>query len=359
MEQIPVPQSQEAQSEGTQSQGVRTGFVEVPAVDYQAEVVALRDIGDGYGRLADIAGWLARVLRTDATALEDAAGLETAVALEDTVAVVVAADHGVAAADVDPPGTSTIDLLGALRVGNGPTATLAARTGVRLRVEDIGSESGGTIRAGSGRIDRDDAMSADETRAAIDAGRTIADQEADRGTAIVLLGAIGAGSSVAVAAIAAVLTGAEPIAVVGRDGLDAAVWMRRTSAVRDAMRRGTPHRNDPIALLQHIGGLDIACAAGLLAQAAIRRTPVVIDGALGAVAGLLAAQLAPGSPPWWAAAASVTEPAQALTLAQLGIEPILDLGLSAGDGTGALVALDVLRAARDLTRASGFHRSTP
>jgi nicotinate-nucleotide--dimethylbenzimidazole phosphoribosyltransferase len=326
----------------------QSGFGEVPAVDYQAEVVALRDIGDGYGRLATVAGWLARVLRPDTAALDDA------------VAVVLAADHGIAAADVDPPGASTADLLAALRLGTGPVATLAARSGVRLRIEDLGSETAGTIRAGSGRIDREDALSLVQTRAALDAGRAIADEEADRGTAIVLLGAIGAGDSVAVAAIAAVLTGAEPIAVVGRSGLDAALWMRRTSAVRDAMRRGTPHRNDPIALLQHVGGADLACAAGLLAQAAVRRTPVVIDGALGAVAGLLAAQLAPSSPQWWAAAASVAEPAQALTLAQVGIEPILDLDLAAGDALGALIALDVLRAARDLsTSSTALHRVAP
>lgn len=309
-------------------------FTPVPAADISAGEVVRSGLGAGYGRLADIASWLARVRPR---------GYHS---LERVVIVVVAVDHGIAAADVDPPGPATAELLGALRAGSGPVAALAARAGARVRIEEPAADQ----PVPRPRVDRADAMSAEQTRAAIAVGATIADQEADGGVELLLLGSIGAGSAIPVAALAGLLTGSEPVAVVGRDGVDTGVWMRRTAAVRDAMHRGAPFRDDPVALLQHIGGADLACCAGLLAQAAVRRTPVLIDGDLAAVAGLLAAQLAPGAPAWWAAGSTSRQPPQQLALGALGIEPMLDLGLPSADGTGALIALDVIRATLALTR---------
>src|SRR5699024_10485100 len=97
---------------------------------------------------------------------------------------------------------------------------------------------------------------------------------------------------------------------VGRgSGIDDRTWMRKTRAVRDALRRTSTHRNDPLALLRVAGGADLAAVTGFLAQAAVRRTPALLDGLTSTAAGLLAERLAPGARAWWHSAQATSEPA--------------------------------------------------
>jgi nicotinate-nucleotide--dimethylbenzimidazole phosphoribosyltransferase len=138
-------------------------------------------------------------------------------------------------------------------------------------------------------------------------------------------------------------------------GIDDAGWARKTAAVRDAMFRAEPVLSDPVALLQRCGGADLAGLAGFCAQAAVRRTPLLLDGLAVTAAALIAERLAPGARLWWQAGHLSTEPAHALALAQLGLDPIVDLKMRLGEGTGAAVALPVLRAAvAALTSMSSF-----
>jgi len=102
---------------------------------------------------------------------------------------------------------------------------------------------------------------------------------------------------------------------------------------------------DPVALLGVCGGADIAAMAGFLAQAAMRRTPVLLDGVVVTAAALVADRLAHGAKAWWQAGHLSTEPAHAVALQRLQMTPILDLGMRLGEGSGATVALPVLRAA--------------
>ena len=142
------------------------------------------------------------------------------------------------------------------------------------------------------------------------------------------------------------VTGLEPVAVIGRGtGIDDAGWSRKTAAVRDALHRARPARSDPVGLLAVCGGADLAAMAGFCAQAAVRRTPVLLDGLVVTAASLIAEQLAPGARKWWQAGHRSPEPAHTPALAELGLEPVVDLGLRLGEGTGAAVALPVLRAA--------------
>ena len=85
--------------------------------------------------------------------------------------------------------------------------------------------------------------------------------------------------------------------------------------------------------------------AGFCAQAAVRRTPVLLDGLVVTAAALVADQLAPGARAWWQAGHRSTEPAHTLALSHLGLDPIVDLGMRLGEGTGAAVALPIVRAA--------------
>jgi nicotinate-nucleotide--dimethylbenzimidazole phosphoribosyltransferase len=127
--------------------------------------------------------------------------------------------------------------------------------------------------------------------------------------------------------------------------VDDAGWARKTAAIRDALYRASSVTSDPVALLRVCGGADLAAMTGFVAQAAARRTPVLLDGVVVTAAALVADRLAPGARLWWQAGHRSTEPAHALALKRLDLEPIVDLGMRLGEGTGAAVALSVLRAA--------------
>ena len=106
--------------------------------------------------------------------------------------------------------------------------------------------------------------------------------------------------------------------------------MRKAAAIRDALRRARPHARDPLALLRVAGGADLAVLAGFLAQAAVRRTPVLLDGLVAVAAALVADELAPGARDWWLLAQRSPEPALTLAAEHLELSPLLDLQRPAG-----------------------------
>ena len=202
------------------------------------------------------------------------------------------------------------------------------------------------MRRSSGRIDREDALTADEAERALAAGIAIADAEIDSGAQLLIAGDMGIGNTTPASVLISVLTGAEPIKVVGRGtGIDDAGWMRKCAAIRDARRRAWPHREDLTRLLAVAGGADLAAMTGFLLQAARRRTPVLLDGLVVSAAALVAQLGNPRVVHWLQAAHLSAEPAHQLALQRLELTPILRLGMRLGEGTGALVALPVLRAA--------------
>jgi nicotinate-nucleotide--dimethylbenzimidazole phosphoribosyltransferase len=160
---------------------------------------------------------------------------------------------------------------------------------------------------------------------------------------------MGIGNTTPAAALVTVLTGAEVSTMVGRGtGIDDLGWMRKAAVVRDAARRGRPHRYDPLALVAAIGSADIAATAGFLVQAAVRRTPVVLDGVVSGAAALLAQQVSSHTVRWFVAGHRSVEPAHPAALEQLRLTPLLDLGLRLGEGTGAVLAVPLVRAASRL-----------
>jgi nicotinate-nucleotide--dimethylbenzimidazole phosphoribosyltransferase len=269
--------------------------------------------------------------------------------------VVFAGDHGVAEYRVSAyPPQVTAQMVANIDAGGAAINAVAQIAGATVRVADLAvdadplSERIGAhkIRRGSGNIAVQDALSDQETAAAIDAGRQIADEEVDAGADLLIAGDMGIGNSTPATVLVAAMTGAEPVAVVGYGtGIDDAGWARKTAAVRDALFRAQAVLADPVGLLRCCGGADLAAIAGFCAQAAVRRTPLLLDGLAVTAAALVAERLAPGARLWWQAAHRSTEPAHALALDQLDLDPILDLRMRLGEGTGAAVALPVLRAA--------------
>lgn len=270
--------------------------------------------------------------------------------------VVFAGDHGVAAAGVSAyPSEVTAQMVANIDSGGAAINVLAGVAGATVRVVDIAvdcesslTESIGAhkVRRGSGNIAVEDALSEAEVLAAVAAGRRIADDEIDKGADLLIAGDMGIGNTTPTTVLIAAMTGHEPVSLVGRGtGVDDTGWARKTAAVRDALYRARGVTDDPLRLVRVCGGADLAAMAGFCAQAAIRRTPVLLDGVVVTAAALLAERMAPGARRWWQAGHRSTEPSHAAALAELDLEPIVDLRMRLGEGSGAAVALSVLRAA--------------
>jgi nicotinate-nucleotide--dimethylbenzimidazole phosphoribosyltransferase len=329
-------------------------FADVPPLDGRAGAAARRrqDLltkpSGALGRLEDLSVWVASC-QGDCPPKQ----------FERARIVVFAGDHGVASSGVSAyPSEVTAQMVTNIEAGGAAINTLAEAAGATVRVVDMAvdrDESPGDattthrVRRSSGNIATEDALHLDEAIAAIEAGRRIADDEVDAGADLLIVGDMGIGNTTAATTLIAALIGTEPVAAVGRGtGIDDATWSRKTAAVRDALYRSRDRRDDPVALLAACGGADLAAMAGFCAQSAVRRTPLLLDGVVVTAAALVADRMAPGARSWWRAGHRSPEPAHSLALAELGLDPIVDLGLRLGEGTGAAVALPILRAAVSL-----------
>lgn len=302
------------------------------------------------GRLDDLGEWLSA-----------AQSSVPARPVERPRAVLFAGDHGVAALGVSRrPAGSAARLVRAVLEGVGPAAILARRQNVPVRVVDMALDCDPEelpqdvvrhrVRRGSGRIDVEDALTLQEAEAAFRAGVAVADEEADSGTDLVVLGDVSVGGTTPAAVLIAALCGTDASVVTGRGGLaiDDLAWMRKCAAVRDALRRARPVLGDQLQLLAAVGGADLAAMTGFLLQCAVRRTPVILDGVVSAACALVAQRVAFRAPDWWLAGHTSGEPAQAKALDRMALEPLLDHGVTVGEGVGALLALPLVQAAAAL-----------
>ncbi|MFF4288659.1 nicotinate-nucleotide--dimethylbenzimidazole phosphoribosyltransferase [Streptomyces sp. NPDC001633] len=282
--------------------------------------------------------------------------------------VLFAGDHGVAELGVSArPAGGTKDLVRAVLEGASPAAVLARGAGAQLRVVDMAVDcdpgelpeevTRHRVRRGSGRIDVEDALTAEEAEAAFRAGMAVADEEADAGTDLVVLGDLSVGGTTAASTLVAALCGTDASVVTGRGGarIDDLAWMRKCAAIRDALRRARPVLGDQLELLATVGGADLTAITGFLLQSAVRRTPVILDGVVSAACALVAQRVAFRAPDWWLAGQASGEPAQAKALDRIALNPLLDHGVTAGEGTGALLALPLVQAAAALAAELPVH----
>lgn len=299
------------------------------------------------GRLDELGEWLA--------AAQAAVPVR---AIEQPRVVLFAGDHGVAELGVSGRQSGTAhELVRAVLEGARPVAVLARCSGVPVRIVDAGLDCDPgllpedvvkhRVRRGSGRIDIEDALTVEEAEQAVRLGMAIADEEADSGTDLVVLGDLSVGGTTAAATLIAALCGTDASVVTGRGGagIDDLAWMRKCAAIRDALRRARPVLGDQLELLATVGGADLAAMTGFLLQCAVRRMPVVLDGVVAAACGLVGQRAAFRSPDWWLAGQLSGEPAQAKALDRLALTPLLDHGVTVGEGTGALLALPLVQAA--------------
>ena len=279
--------------------------------------------------------------------------------LQPTV-VVFAGDHGIArtsGTSAYPPEVTAQMVLNFIN-GGAAVNVFARQSGATVRVVDVSVDCDPTyldataptvaahrIRRASGSIDREDALTLDEAQRAFDLGRAIADEEIDGGADVLIPGDMGIGNTTPAATLIGLLTNLDAAKVTGLGtGIDDATWMRKCAAVRDAMRRGRPVLADPIALLATVAGADFAAMTGFILQAAIRKTPVILDGTISGACAMVADRMDFRAKQWWLAGHQSTEPAHRAALHHLDLEPVLDYELRLGEGTGAVLALPILQA---------------
>jgi nicotinate-nucleotide--dimethylbenzimidazole phosphoribosyltransferase len=298
------------------------------------------------GRLEELSIWLAGVQGACPTR-----------PIERARVVIFAGDHGVARSGVSAyPPEVTGQMVRNFVAGGAAVNVLARIAGASVRVLDIAVDAdlsdlppdvtAHKVRRASGDISSEAALSRAEAEQSFLTGVTVADEEVDSGADLLIPGDMGIGNTTPAATLVAVLTDAEVATVVGRGtGIDDRGWMLKCAAIRDAARRGRARRGDMLDLLAEVGGADIAAMSGFLLQAAIRRTPVLLDGVVSGSAALIAHRIGYRSRDWRLAGHRSTEPSHTMALDRLQLEPVVDYGLRLGEGTGALLALPVLRAA--------------
>lgn len=202
------------------------------------------------------------------------------------------------------------------------------------------------VRAGTRDMTIEPALTRDEARAAVEVGIRIAGELIDAGAGILLTGDMGIANTTAAAALIASYTGADPAEVTGRGtGVDDFTYTRKVAVVRGALARHQPDPADPLGVLAALGGLEHAALAGFILGAAARRTPVLLDGVSTVAAALVAAAFAPDAVGAMIAGHRSVEPGATVGLRRLGLEPLIDLGLRLGEGTGALLAFPVVAGA--------------
>ena len=273
--------------------------------------------------------------------------------------VVAAADHGVAARNVSAyPREVTAQMLANFVRGGAAVCVLAREARARLVVVDAGVIGGAEIAGtrseivdgvrGTDDLTLGPAMSRSTAIGAIERGIALAGELAGDGVEIVGLGEMGIGNTTAASALTAALLTADVGRVCGRGtGLDDEGLARKIDAVRRGLTvNGLPSPDAvPADVLAAVGGLEIAFLVGVCLGAAARRLAILLDGFITSAAGLIAARMQPASVGSMIAATRSPEPGHALVLEALGLEPLIDLRLRLGEGTGAALALPLVRSA--------------
>lgn len=269
-----------------------------------------------------------------------------------------AADHGVVAQGVSAyPAEVTVQMLANFAAGGAAIAVLARELGLPLHLRDVGTladdaPAGATVDKpcrGTRDMSVEPAMTGAEVAHALAAGRRAVD-EAAADADLLLLGEMGIGNTTAASALACALTALPPDALVGAGtGLDAArIALKRAVVERTlALHAGAIASAEVPSLeaLRRVGGLEIAAMAGAMVAAAQRGVPVLVDGFIVSAAALVAARLDPGVRDWLLFSHCSAERGHRLLLEALDATPLLQLDLRLGEGSGAAVALPLVRLA--------------
>ncbi len=296
--------------------------------------------------------------------------------LGKTIIFTFAGDHGVAREGVSAyPTEVTRQMVCNFLNGGAGINVLARHAGAEVVVVDIGVDfdfkiKTGIVRSegakgdsahchfistkvvsGAGNIRKGRAMTRNEAESCIEVGIELAREYSERGYRFFGTGEMGIGNTTPSSAIAAVLTGRSVADVTGKGtGIDDKALRKKIEVIEDAIRINKPDPSDALDVLSKVGGAEIGGIAGLIIGASARRIPVVVDGFISTAGALIAYCLAPGTKDYMFAAHNSVEKGHKAMLKKIGLEPILDLNLRLGEGTGAALAMLIIEAGLKIYR---------
>lgn len=278
-----------------------------------------------------------------------------------TALYVFCADHGIARRGVSAyPREVTPQMVLNFADGGAAINVLCRRAGIEARIVDVGVDFDfdlglpilhEKVARGSRDMLDESAMSAEELEQALLLGARCAETAADEGFTVVAAGEMGIGNTTVAAALGAALTGADPEGVVGLGtGIDEPARKRKVDLVRQVLEARKPNRDNPLEVLQAVGGLEIAAMTGFFLGAAKRRLTVLIDGFIAASGALSGALTAPNSRDWMLFGHRSAEQGHRILLDAMDAKPLLELEMRLGEGTGAALAAELVDAAVALYR---------
>ncbi len=277
--------------------------------------------------------------------------------------VVFAADHGVTEEGVSPyPAEVTAQMVANFLRGGAAINAFAKTAGAELVIVDAGVKSPipiidvsgkqkihfiqRPVRKGTRNFSKEPALTPGETMAAITLGLELAVDAKKAGVNLIGIGEMGIGNTTAAAAITAALTGLPVAAVTGRGtGADDEILARKRFVVEQALRLHAPDPGDALRILQTLGGLEIAGLVGVCLGAGAARIAIICDGFIATASAALAIRLCPASADYMFAAHLSAEPGHTALLRILKQEPLLNLDMRLGEGTGTSLAMNIIGAA--------------
>ena len=276
---------------------------------------------------------------------------------ESPAVVVCAGDHGVLGRGVSPWSQEvTAAMVRNFCTGGAAVNAIARTVGARVSVLDVGvagelerhpSLRGAKVRSGTADLSRGEAMDREEAARAVLAGAGIVEElVVSGGVDLLVSGDMGIGNTTPAACLIAAFTGRPAEEVTGRGtGIDDATLERKIRVVEQALELHSPESGDPMETLAALGGLEHAALVGLILMSAVYGLPVLLDGVVSNSAALVARSLASNSVDYMIAGHLSAEPGARVALEKLGLEPLLDLEMHLGEGTGGLLAVPLVQVA--------------
>ncbi len=279
--------------------------------------------------------------------------------IKDKVVFTFAGDHGVAENGVSAyPSEVTKQMVYNFLNGGAAINVLARHAGARVIVADLGVAEDieaenlivKKIGYGTKNFAKEPAMTREQAVKAIEAGIEIFEENFGKAS-VVALGDMGIGNTTSSSAICAAITGRPPEEVTGRGtGIGEEAYQRKVEVIKKALELHKPEAKDAIDVLSKVGGFEIAGLAGVALAAASRRVAVVSDGFISTAGALIAYTLNPQVKDYIFAAHRSVEVGHKAMLDHMGLEPLLDLNLRLGEGTGAALAMNIIEAGVKILR---------
>lgn len=295
------------------------------------------------GRLEDLAVQLAGITKN------------TYPLVDNKVVIVMSADHGVHQEGV-APNPQIITAIQTPNFAKGVTGVcaFAKQTGAEVVIVDIGVavdvDHPGVlqrkIRYGTSNMAEGPAMSREEAIRALEIGIEVAEEQIKTGKNLIGTGEMGIGNTTPSAAIVAVMGNYDPFEVVGIGaGLAADQLDHKANVIRKAISQNQPNPHDPIDVLSKVGGFEIGGMAGTMLAAAAHGVPVVVDGFISTAAAIIACAIEPKVKDYLIPSHCSAEKGGKTALDLIGLQPMFDMGMRLGEGSGAAIAFNIVEAA--------------